>query len=81
MNRRDIPATAIHLRIDRLVVDAGALDAGGMPRDLAARLQDAVSARLDGARPGHPPGDGGWLDAVAGDVATRVRSTMPGTGE
>lgn len=81
MNRRRIPATAIHLCIDRLVVDAGVLDAGGVPRDLAVQLQDAVSARLDGTGPGHRAGSGGWLDAVASNVATRVRSAMPGAGE
>ncbi|WP_202842476.1 hypothetical protein [Luteimonas saliphila] len=74
----DTPATALHLHIGRLVVDADALGADGLPRDVDAMLHGALSERL-GIPAGTPaPARAAWIAPVADALATQVASAMPG---
>lgn len=77
MNRERLSASAIHLRIGRLVVDADVLATGTMPGDLATRLQDALAARF--AQPGATAQtSSNWLDATTSALEMQVRSALPG---
>jgi hypothetical protein len=74
----DTPATALHLHIRRMVVDADALGSDGLPRGLHALLQDALSERL-GTPNGRPaPGSAAWIAPVADALATHVASAVTG---
>lgn len=74
----DTPATALHLHIGRLVVDAGALGADGLPRDLDALLHEALTERL-GTSTGTPaPTPAAWIGPVADALAMHVASAVPG---
>ncbi|GAB2502750.1 hypothetical protein GCM10027084_16670 [Pseudoxanthomonas sangjuensis] len=78
MNRERSAASAVHLRIGRLLVDADVLPNGIAPGDLQARLQEALAMRF--AESGFAGRDvSGWLDATAGAIETRVRDALPGT--
>jgi hypothetical protein len=73
-----LPATALHLHIRRLVLDADAVGADGVPRDLDAMLHEALSERL-GMSSGPPaPARAAWITPVADALATHVASAVPG---
>lgn len=77
MNRERFAASAIHLRIGRLVVDPEVLPNGTTPGDLRVRLQEALATRfVESGFAGREVSD--WLDATAGAIETRVRTTLPG---
>lgn len=74
----DTPATALHLHIRRLVVDADTLGTDGLPRDLDAMLHEALSERL-GTPGGAPARDRAtWIAPVADALAAHVASAVPG---
>lgn len=80
MNRLVPPAAALHLHIGRLVVDASAVPAGGVPRDLAALLQASLAPKLSGvpfAARAHEDRPSPWLDSLADAVATQVGGAIP----
>ena len=78
MTRERLPASAIHLRIGRLVVDAGVLGDGGVPGDLDARLREALASHLEQRRSpaAHAPGD--WIGSIAREVVSGMREAPPG---
>ena len=81
MSRHESPASVVHLRIGRLVIDADALDGRGMPRDLDAQLQEALLPLLSGgATPvaATATTTAPWVDAVASQVAAQVQPSLPG---
>jgi hypothetical protein len=77
MNRAPLPASALHLRIGRVVLDPGVLDAHTRPGALEAYLQVSLAARFGMEAPVAKPA--GWMESVAGAVAARVRESLPGT--
>lgn len=75
MSRR--PPEAIHLHIDRLVVDVSVLGDNSVPRDLDARLRAALMSRLHG-EPEPAASDSRWIDSMADGLARRIIGSIPG---
>lgn len=71
-------ASAVRLRIGRLVIDEGVLCDNGVPDDFDVRLRAALSSHLDGtpSAPGLPRHE--WIESVAAEIVSGVRKTMPG---
>jgi hypothetical protein len=76
--RRDTgPVSEVHVHVNRLVIDAGAVPAAGV-HDLRDGLADRIGPRLadrrtsDSERPRH------LGDAIAGAIAARVAPTLRG---
>ena len=72
------PSGPVHLHIGRLVIDAAVLEGGVAPHELQARLQAALAPRF-GAGEHDPKPPPSWADSVAGEIAARVRGSLPGT--
>lgn len=86
MSRDRSPASVVHLRIGRLVIDADALGGHTMPRDLDAQLKAALLPLLGGDSSTAPPSAKSsaastrapWVDSIAGQVAAHVQPSLPG---
>jgi hypothetical protein len=79
--RRDAgPVSEVHVHVNRLVIDAGAVPAAGV-RDLRDGLADRIGARLADRRTGdsgRPPHVG---DVIAEAIAAKVAPLLGGEPE
>ena len=71
------PASTIHLRIRRLVVDADALGSGSAPRNLDALLRSALSERIGAASGNGAAGRPAWIDSIADTLVSRLHPGPP----
>ena len=75
MSRRTTSPGELHLRVQRLVVDADTL--GRLPRDvLLSQVQHAVERRLSGN--GGPQREPALAASIGGSVASQVRERVHG---
>lgn len=79
MSRTPMSASALHVRIGRLVFDPDVLDAAIRPNEMEAHLRILLAAQLGLAHSAQSGKPCGRLDAVANAITTRVRESLSGT--
>lgn len=67
-------APPVHIHIGLLQVDPEVCDPRSLPGDLDTRLRASLEARLGAVAPSAPDRNRSWIDAVAEQIAERIRT-------